>query len=119
MAAMLRLLPLPLRIFCLLIFAAESDAAVEFTKIVRRECAQNGNGGGGGSGGGSCGVAVRSDFADAGELEALRSLSAMTAERAETDAALSVYEFESNGITRGDGFATFRDRHKLRPEGKD
>ena len=114
MAAMLRLLPLLLRIFCLLIFAAESDAAVEFTKIVRRECAQNGNGGGG-----SCGVAVRSDFADAGELEALRSLSAMTAERAETDAALSVYEFESNGITRGDGFATFRDRHKLRPEGKD
>ena len=114
---MLRLLPLLLRIFCLLIFAADSDAAVEFTKIVRRECAQNGNGGGGG--GGSCGVAVRSDFADAGELEALRSLSAMTAERAETDAALSVYEFESNGITRGDGFATFRDRHKLRPEGKD
>ena len=110
---MLRLL---LRALCILIFATESDAAVEFTKIVRRECAPNGNGGGSG---GSCGVAVRSDFADAGELEALRSLSAMTAERAETDAALSVYEFETNGITHGDGFATFRDKHKLRPGGKD
>ena len=95
----------------LLILAVKTDAD-EFTKIIRRECADNGNVGG------SCGIAVRSNFADAEEVGVLRSLSAMTAERAETDSALSVFDFESNGITHGDGFATFKDRNKLRPDGK-
>ena len=80
--------------------------------VLRRECAEDGDGDD------SCGIAVRGGFADATEVGVLRSMAAMTAERAVTDAALSVYDFESNGITHGDGFAAFRDRHKLRHEGK-
>ena len=116
---MLRLLrSSALLLFSLLTWAPESDA-IEFTKVLRRECAAQGSraGDGNGGNGGSCGVAVRSNFADAGDVEVLRSVSAMTAERAETDAALSVYDFESNGITHGNRFATFWD--KLRPKGKE
>ena len=103
-----------------LTWAAKSDA-IESTKFLRRECAATARAQGrprrfGEDGNGACGVAMRSNFADAGEVEVLRSMSAMTAERAETGAALAVYEFESNGITHGDRFATFGD--KLRTEGR-
>ena len=91
----------------------DSDADKSAKVFLRRECAEDADGGDD-----SCGIAVRGDFADATEVGVLRAVAAMTAERAVTDAALSVFDFESNGITHGDGFATFGDRHKLRHEGK-
>ena len=90
----------------------DSDANKSARVFLRRECAEDADGDD------SCGIAVRGDFADATEVGVLRAVAAMTAERAVTDAALSVFDFESNGITHGDGFATFGDRHKLRHEGK-
>ena len=90
----------------------DSDANKSAKVFLRRECAEDADGDD------SCGIAVRGDFADATEVGVLRAVAAMTAERAVTDAALSVFDFESNGITHGDGFATFGDRHKLRHEGK-
>ena len=90
----------------------ESDANESAKFVLRRECAEDVDGDD------SCGIAVRGGFADATEVGVLRAMAAMTAERAETDAALSVFDFESNGITHGDGFATFEDRQRLRHEGK-
>ena len=83
----------------------------EFTRVLQRKCA------GGGRGRAFCGVAVRRNFASPAEVAALHSLSARTAEKAQTDAALAVFEFESNCITHGDGFVQFWD--KLRPRGND